>query len=92
MTRKNTLNNYILDNARKSREYQAVITDLAIEGAIPLEAAERILGYEIPEYLKSPSGKSVERKAARPAKKKAAAKEEAPPTPLGGGNSLFKEE
>ena len=52
-----------LDNARKTQGYQAVITDLAIEGIVSLDTAESLLGYEIPEYLKSPSGKSVSRKA-----------------------------
>ncbi len=61
MTRINTLNNLQLENMRRTHEYQAVITDLALEGAIPLSAAEALLGYEIPSYLHSPSGKCVER-------------------------------
>ena len=61
MTRKNTLNNLQLGNSRKTQVYQAVITDLAIEGIIPLETAENLLGYEIPEYLHSPDGKGVHR-------------------------------
>ena len=88
MVKKNTLNNYTLENVRRSREYQAILTDLTIEGVVPLDVAETLLGYEIPDYLKSPSGKSVERKpAAAPSKKKekdtAKAEEK---------DSLFKEE
>lgn len=61
MSRKNTLNNVTMENIRKTQVYQAVITDLAIEGAIALDAAERLLGYEIPEYLHGPTGKCVKR-------------------------------
>ena len=61
MTRKNTLNNLQLGNARKTQVYQAVVTDLAIEGIIPLETAESLLGYEIPDYLRSPDGKGIGR-------------------------------
>ena len=61
--KKNTLNNMQLGNIRKTQSYQAIITDLAIEGIVSLDTAESLLGYEIPEYLKSPSGKSVSRKA-----------------------------
>lgn len=68
MARKNTLNNMILDNIRHTHAYQAVITDLAIEGVIPVDAAERLLGYEIPEYLHSPQGKSIDRSAPAPAR------------------------
>ncbi len=76
MTRKNTLNNMTLDNLRKTREYQAVITDLALEGIISLDVAESLLGYEIPEYLHSPSGKQVERKKAATQKKESSKKKE----------------
>ena len=61
--RKNTLNNVTLDNIRRTQAYQAVMTDLAIEKVVPLETAERLLGYEIPEYLHSPGGRHVERAA-----------------------------
>lgn len=73
MTRKNTLNNMQLENMRRTKEYQAVITDLALEGAISLSTAESLLGYEIPEYLHTPSGKRAERKkppASKPVQKK----------------------
>ena len=67
MSRKNTLNNVTMDNIRKTQGYQAVITDLAIEGVIALDAAERLLGYEIPEYLHGPTGKRARRDKAAPA-------------------------
>lgn len=56
MTRKNTLNNLILDNKRKDQVYQAVITDLALAGVIDMSVAEGLLGYKIPDYLKLPAG------------------------------------
>lgn len=61
MPRKNTLNNMMLENIRNTQSYQAIMTDLAIEKVVPLETAERLLGYEIPEYLHSPGGSHVER-------------------------------
>lgn len=51
---KNTLNNIMLENSRKNPLYKSVITDLALCGAIDVAVAERILGYEIPDYLKPP--------------------------------------
>lgn len=81
MTRKNTLNNLQLGNARKNQVYQAVITDLAIEGIIPLGTAESLLGYEIPEYLHVPDGKAVSRDKPQQkgaSKKKGAAQAEQP--------------
>lgn len=57
--RRNTLNNMTLDNIRKDRIYQAVITDLALTGNISRSDAEMLLGYEIPEYLKSPEGDTI---------------------------------
>ena len=57
--RRNTLNNMTLDNLRKDRVYQAIITDLALTGNISRSDAEILLGYEIPEYLKSPEGDTV---------------------------------
>jgi len=56
---RNTLNNMTLDNIRKDRIYQAVITDLALTGNISKTDAESLLGYEIPEYLKSPEGDTI---------------------------------
>lgn len=54
MTRRNTLNNIILCNKRKDPVYQAVLTDLALAGAIDIKIAEALLGYKIPDYLKLP--------------------------------------
>lgn len=57
--RRNTLNNMTIDNLRKDRVYQAIITDLALTGNISRSDAEMLLGYEIPEYLKSPEGDTI---------------------------------
>lgn len=54
MYKKNTLNNIILSNKRKDPVYQAVLTDLALAGAIDIKIAEALLGYQIPDYLKLP--------------------------------------
>lgn len=54
MYKKNTLNNIILSNKRKDPVYQAVMTDLALAGAIDMKIAEALLGYKIPDYLKLP--------------------------------------
>ena len=59
--KRNILNNMMLENIRNTQAYQAVMTDLAIEKVVPLETAEMLLGYEIPEYLHSPGGRHVER-------------------------------
>ena len=37
-----------IQNYRKSPLYQAVVTDLCLEGIIPKDKAEAILGYAIP--------------------------------------------
>lgn len=55
MYKKNTLNNIILGNKRKDPVYQAVLTDLALAGAIDIKIAEALLGYKIPDYLKLPA-------------------------------------
>lgn len=59
---KNTLNNMMLSNLRKNQVYQAIITDLAITGSIERDTAEKLLGYEIPGFLKTPDGKHLEEK------------------------------
>lgn len=64
MYRKNTLNNIILGNKRKDPVYQAVMTDLALSGAIDIKIAEALLGYEIPDYLKLPVDFEARLKAA----------------------------
>lgn len=56
---RNTLNNMIMENQRKTPMYQAIITDLAIVGAIDKKDAEMLLGYPIPDYLKTPNGKCI---------------------------------
>ena len=55
MTRRNTLNNIILGNKRKDPVYQAVLTDLALAGAVDIKVAEALLGYKIPDYLRLPN-------------------------------------
>ena len=57
--RRNTLNNLMMDNQRKNPLYQTLITDLAITGNIGREDAEMLLGYKIPEFLKTPDGESL---------------------------------
>ena len=66
MVRRNTLNNMQMENIRRTQAYQAVITDLAIEGVLPVETAETLLGYEIPDFLHDPAGRKVERSKAQP--------------------------
>ena len=46
--RKSNLNNMSIQNYRKNPLYQAIVTDLCLEGIIPKDKAEAILGYEIP--------------------------------------------
>ena len=60
MLHRNTLNNMILANQRKTPIYQAIITDLALTGNIDKEDAEMLLGYEIPKFLKAPDGSNIE--------------------------------
>lgn len=56
---RNILNNMMMDNQRRNPLYQAIITDLAITGNIPREDAEMLLGYEIPNFLKTPDGATI---------------------------------
>ena len=60
MIKRNTLNNIIMGNKRKDHVYQTVITDLALVGAIPRDKAEKLLGYQIPSYLKLEDGTHFE--------------------------------
>lgn len=62
LKKKNRLNNMMMENMRKSPIYQTLVTDLALEGVLTREKAESILGYEIPDYLKSPLGNSFKEK------------------------------
>lgn len=74
MSRKCIINGMILDRLRKTQEYQAVMIDLAIEGVIDISTAERLLGYEIPEALHAPDGRSVADYKADTAKEEAPSK------------------
>jgi len=56
---KNTLNNMMMDNQRRTPLYQTIITDLAITGNIDREDAEMLLGYEIPDFLHTPDGTTL---------------------------------
>jgi hypothetical protein len=41
--------------ARRSIEYEAVMTDLALMGAIPKEVCEAFTGVKFADYLKPPA-------------------------------------
>jgi hypothetical protein len=41
---------------RKTMEYQAVMIDLAVNDIVDKEKVEKMLGYEIPDYIR-PAGK-----------------------------------
>ena len=66
---KNTLNNLMMENQRRTPVYQTLITDLAIAGVIKLEVAEMLLGYKIPGFLHTPDGKCLKAEEVKPAKK-----------------------
>ena len=66
---KNVLNNMIMENQRRNPLYQTIITDLAITGNIDRDDAEMLLGYEIPNYLKTPDGQTIDEEDEIPAKK-----------------------
>ena len=74
--RRNMFNNMSIQNYRRNPVYQAVMTDLCLEGIISKEKAEEILGYEMPSTLKGPSGKTL---AEGPKKESSKKKAEAPP-------------
>jgi hypothetical protein len=50
------LNNMTLGFARRSIEYEAVMTDLVLMGAIPKEVCEAFTGIKFADYLKPPEG------------------------------------
>lgn len=52
LRKKCMLNNMRMDRIRKETMYQAVIIDLAVNGAIDKDKAEDILGYEIPASIR----------------------------------------
>lgn len=66
---KNVLNNMMMENQRRNPLYQTIITDLAITGNIDRDDAEMLLGYEIPNYLKTPDGQTIDEEDETPAKK-----------------------
>ena len=58
--RKNLHTNITLENCRRDRVYEAIITDLTITGIVPVTTAEMLLGYSIPSYLHTPDGKTID--------------------------------
>jgi hypothetical protein len=50
------LNNMTLSFARRSIEYEAVMTDLVLMGAIPKDVCEQFTGVKFADYLKPPAG------------------------------------
>jgi hypothetical protein len=54
--RKPRLNNMTLGYQRRSVEYEAIMTDLVLMGAIPKEVCEKFTGTKFGEYLKAPEG------------------------------------
>jgi hypothetical protein len=50
------LNNLTLSYARRSVEYEAVMTDLVLMGAIPKEVCEAFTGTKFADSLKPPAG------------------------------------
>jgi hypothetical protein len=53
------LNNMTLGFARRSLEYEAVLTDLVLMGAIPKEVCEAFTGIKFADYLKPPDAYSA---------------------------------
>lgn len=47
-----TLNNTRLRVYRNSQAYQAVLIDLAVNGIIDKDKTEKLLGYEIPKFIR----------------------------------------
>ncbi len=64
------LNNYYMKNERNSRQYQAIIIDLALVGVIDKATAEQMLGYAIPSSIASPATTSVEKVQKKKTQKK----------------------
>lgn len=62
MRRKCVLNNMIMANQRKSIVYQTTIVDLYLVGKLSKEEAERLIGCDIPDYLKLPDVKEEVKK------------------------------
>lgn len=64
------LNNYYMKNERNSRQYQAIMIDLALAGVIDKSVAEQLLGYEIPSSIVSPVTVSTEKTPKKKTQKK----------------------
>lgn len=43
-----------MENTRKDRVYQTLVTDLVLAGVITKELGERLLGCKVPNYLRLP--------------------------------------
>jgi len=52
--RQSSLNNMHIENIRRTQEYEAVMTDLALIGALPRDAVEKLTGKKIPDHLTAP--------------------------------------
>lgn len=46
-----------MENTRKDRVYQTLVTDLVLAGVITKELGERLLGCKVPNYLRLPKEK-----------------------------------
>lgn len=68
-----TLNNMQMDVHRKSPVYQALLIDLANAGAISKPIAEKLLGAEIPSYIRLPSSFAEKKEEKKPEPSKAPA-------------------
>ena len=68
MIKKVTLNNMQMDVQRRSPIYQTLLIDLVLAGEVDKSVAEKLLGCEIPDYLKLPAS-FEEKKEAEPVKK-----------------------
>lgn len=77
--RRNTLNGIVMGNKRRDQVYQTVMTDLALAGVMPRDVAEKLLGYEIPSYLKLDDGTHFEPKEKTADKKEKTVKKEDKP-------------
>ena len=49
-----TLNNMIMRNIRKTHAYQTALVDMVLLGVVDKATAEKLLGYEIPDYIALP--------------------------------------
>lgn len=57
---RNTLNNLMMENCRRDSIYRTIITDLVITGNISKKDGAMLLGYDVPSYLHTPDGKTVD--------------------------------